>query len=523
MADTNRRRRTNADSRYVRDASARGSEGAARTPTGSNNPRMRHAKRTEASRQAPSAAAPSLSGRIKTKGAASQGGVSPHASQARATSRARRVPATSTGQSMPGRSSAPAQNAAHGKVEVHQGNPRHAAGRARHAGSPLLQQRPAEPSPANAEGAAAGTSAVRTSASGNQPSHAAAHDANLIQQRRRKRKHRKILMIVGIVLAVLLVGAGTAFGIYTTMLNDRLAIDDKAQEQAVNDALVPAEVSQPFYALLIGSDSREGSGTSSRADESGDNERSDVIILVRVDAPNRQITMVSIPRDTPLRLDDGSVVKINEAYNIGGAAYTIEVVSELTGVPISHYGEVHFSELQTLVDNLGGVTVDVPIELSYKDALTGETVTIQPGEQTLDGQQAQIFARARHEYGTDQDANRQNSVRKLAEAIVKQILSRPVYELPGAVMSAAECVGTDMRSSDLIALATAFATGSGDITMYNGSGPSDGDINNAANGLWLCYENPDGWQKLMDVVNAGGDPSTVDYSDTTAVPAAPGA
>ena len=330
-------------------------------------------------------------------------------------------------------------------------------------------------------------------------------------------------MIVGIVLAVLLVGSGTAFGIYTTMLNDKLAIDDKAQAEAVSDALVPAEVNQPFYALLIGSDSREGSGTSSRADESGDNERSDVIILVRVDAPNRQLTMVSIPRDTPLHLDDGSVVKINEAYNIGGAAYTIEAVSELTGVPISHYGEVHFSELQTLVDNLGGVTVDVPIELSYKEALTGETVTIQPGEQTLDGQQAQIFARARHEYGTDQDANRQNSVRKLAEAIVKQILSRPVYELPGAVMSAAECVGTDMRSSDLIALATAFATGSGSVTMYNGSGPSDGDINNAANGLWLCYENPEGWQKVMDVVDAGGDPSEVSFDDTTATPAVPSA
>ena len=114
-------------------------------------------------------------------------------------------------------------------------------------------------------------------------------------------------------------------------------------------------------------------------------------------------------------------------------------------------------------------------------------------------------------------------MRKLAEAIVKQILNRPVYELPGAVMSAAECVGTDMRSSDLIALATAFATGSGDITIYNGSGPSDGDINNAANGLWLCYENPEGWQKVMDVVDAGGDPSEVSFDDTTAAPAVPSA
>lgn len=485
MADTNGRRRGSANPRYSGSASARASEGRSAAPPGSNNPRLRHARSASAARQTPQPRAPRQQAPQRSASAPSQGRVA----------------------------QAPRHNpraAQQSSAYVPAGRPQ--GSHARHAGVP-----------GSAAAPTAAPAAVRTPAPGNPPSHAAAHDADLLQQRRRKRKHRKILMIVGIVLAVLLVGSGTAFGIYTTMLNDKLAIDDKAQAEAVSDALVPAEVNQPFYALLIGSDSREGSGTSSRADESGDNERSDVIILVRVDAPNRQLTMVSIPRDTPLHLDDGSVVKINEAYNIGGAAYTIEAVSELTGVPISHYGEVHFSELQTLVDNLGGVTVDVPIELSYKDALTGETVTIQPGEQTLDGQQAQIFARARHEYGTDQDANRQNSVRKLAEAIVKQILNRPVYELPGAVMSAAECVGTDMRSSDLIALATAFATGSGSVTMYNGSGPSDGDINNAANGLWLCYENPEGWQKVMDVVDAGGDPSEVSFDDTTAAPAVPSA
>ena len=485
MADTNGRRRGSANPRYSGSASARASEGRSAAPSGSNNPRLRHARSASAARQTPRPRAPRQQAPQRSASAPSQGRVA----------------------------QAPRHNpraAQQSSAYVPAGRPQ--GSHARHAGVP-----------GSAAAPTAAPAAVRTPAPGNPPSHAAAHDADLLQQRRRKRKHRKILMIVGIVLAVLLAGSGTAFGIYTTMLNDKLAIDDKAQAEAVSDALVPAEVNQPFYALLIGSDSREGSGTSSRADESGDNERSDVIILVRVDAPNRQLTMVSIPRDTPLHLDDGSVVKINEAYNIGGAAYTIEAVSELTGVPISHYGEVHFSELQTLVDSLGGVTVDVPIELSYKDALTGETVTIQPGEQTLDGQQAQIFARARHEYGTDQDANRQNSVRKLAEAIVKQILNRPVYELPGAVMSAAECVGTDMRSSDLIALATAFATGSGSVTMYNGSGPSDGDINNAANGLWLCYENPEGWQKVMDVVDAGGDPSEVSFDDTTATPAVPSA
>ena len=353
--------------------------------------------------------------------------------------------------------------------------------------------------------------------------HAAMHDSTLIAERRKQRRRRKLLRNIAIVFAVLVIGVGAAFGIYAMQLDSKLALDDPSQTQAIDDALVSAELNQPFYALVIGSDSREGSGTSSKADESGDNQRSDVMILVRADIPHRQITMVGIPRDTPLHLDDGSVVKINEAYNIGGAAYTIEAVSELTGVPISHYAEVHFSELQTLVDKLGGVTVDVPIELSYQDALTGETVTLQPGVQTIDGQQAQIFARARHEYGTDQDENRQNAVRQLAEAILKEALDRPIYELPGTVLDLADCVGTDMKTADLVSLATAFVGGSGDMTVYSGSGPTDGDINEAAGGLWLCYENPEGWQKVMDVVDAGGDPSEVSFDDMTATPAVPSA
>lgn len=351
--------------------------------------------------------------------------------------------------------------------------------------------------------------------------YAAMHDSALIARRRKQRRRRKVFRGIAAVLAVLIVGAGAAFGIYAMQLDGKLALEDSSQAEAIDDALVSAELNEPFYTLVIGSDSREGSGTSSKADESGDNQRSDVMILVRSDIPNRQITMVSIPRDTPLHLEDGSVVKLNEAYNIGGAAYTIEAVSELTGVPISHYAEVHFSELQTLVDKLGGVTVDVPIELSYEDALTGETVTLEPGVQTIDGQQAQIFARARHEYGTDQDENRQNSVRSLAEAILVKALDRPVYELPGTILDLADCVGTDMRTVDLISLATAFVGGSGDMTVYSGSGPTDGDINEAAGGLWLCYENPQGWADLMSVVDSGGDPEGMDLSATAVGPAVP--
>lgn len=344
-------------------------------------------------------------------------------------------------------------------------------------------------------------------------------DVQKYRSQRKMAQWKKALAVVASVFALCVVAVGGYALWYSGQLNAALSMGEET-DMAVNDVLVAREADKPFYMLLLGSDSREGSGTSDNPIHQGDNQRSDVMILARVDAKNKQVTMVSIPRDTPLTLDDGSVVKLNEAYNIGGAAYSIQAVSNLTGVPVTHYAEIHFSEFQELVDKLGGVEVDVPVELSYKDALTGETVTLEPGDQTLTGQQAQIFARARHEYGDEQDAKRQNNVRVLLEAIIEKVLSKPFYELPNTVLDLAGSVGTDMDSSDLVSLALEYAGGSGKMTIYSCTGPTDGDINKSAGDIWLCYENPEGWKKLMAVVDAGEDPSGLDVNSTAIIPPA---
>jgi polyisoprenyl-teichoic acid--peptidoglycan teichoic acid transferase len=332
-----------------------------------------------------------------------------------------------------------------------------------------------------------------------------------------KGKGKRIAAIVGIVLLVVVLACAACGLWFSSQLDGALSSSDGSDTSSV---LTPAKAGEPFYMLVLGSDSRENSGTSSKADESGDNQRSDVMILLRVDAANNKATMVSIPRDTPYRTSDGRLVKINEAYNIGGAAESIKAVSELTGVGISHYAEVHFSELEGIVDKLGGVDVNVDIKLSYTDALTGEKVTLQPGKQTLNGQQAQLFARARHEYETDQDKHRQNNVRQLALAIVKKTLSMPLTQMPQALIDVAGMVGTDMRTGDILALALQYAgtKGADSMTVYSASGPSSGDYNTESGGLWLCYENPEGWEKLMKVVDAGEDPSGLDLESTAIIP-----
>ena len=332
-------------------------------------------------------------------------------------------------------------------------------------------------------------------------------------------KHRRIWpKVLGVIAAVLIVFLGVAIGAslwYGSQLNAALA-PDKEMSDKLDDLLVPAKANEPFYVLILGSDSREGT-YSWASFERGDNQRSDVIILARVDAKNKLVTLVSVPRDTPWQLEDGTLVKINELYNMEGAAGSVKAVSELTGVPISHYAEVGFTGVQEIVDLLGGVDVYVNTDLSYWNPIANKEVSIPAGQQTINGEQAQIFARARHEYQDfegSQDSNRQNNVRQLLSAVLKKTLDRPATEIPGVVLQEAEYITTDMKSSDLAMLAFQFGFHPDDMTLYSGSGPSNGDFAEQADGLYLCYRNPEGWKALMDVVNAGGEPTGIDYEST---------
>ena len=52
------------------------------------------------------------------------------------------------------------------------------------------------------------------------------------------------------------------------------------------------------------------------------------------------------------------------------------------------------------------------------------------------------------------------------------------------------------------------------MTLYSGTGPTKGEFVEPAEGLYLCYRNPEGWARLMDVVNAGGEPTGIDFEST---------
>lgn len=316
--------------------------------------------------------------------------------------------------------------------------------------------------------------------------------------RKKRHKGRRIALIVFAVLFTLIVGSGIALAAYVNSLNTSMGFDDKQEEAELKEALQPASASESateestaFYMLILGSDSRDDGETASR---------SDVTMLARIDPDNGQVDLISIPRDTMVTIEGQGRQKINAAYAFGGASGAIDAVSSFAGVPITHYCEVHFEELQRVVDELGGIWVNIPESFT-----TDSGVSFQAGNQRLNGEQALTFARERHNVSGG-DFGRAQAQRLVVQAIIKQVLASSPAQLPGLVSSLASSISTDLSVTDIIAMAQRFQAS--DLTLYSAVCPSYSFYEGGVSYVCPMFNE---WRDMMCRVDAGLDPN-----DTTA-------
>ena len=304
-------------------------------------------------------------------------------------------------------------------------------------------------------------------------------------------------MLVG-VLAVLL-----AFSVVLTV---RLGSGVSLQTRA---ALSPVLPGQPFYMLLVGTDKSE-----QRVEDNstGGTFRTDSIMLARVDPVAAKLTLVSIQRDTLVDLGGNyGKQKINAAYTLGGAPLLIGAVSDLAGVKISHYAEIDFDSFTSVVDDLGGIDVNVPIDID--DDLAG--VHLAAGPQTIDGAQALGLCRARHAYDAygAGDYYRTANQRMVLSAILKKTLSGNPIMLARGLNAAAGSVSTDISGIELMALGARFAGFDMSHDLISGLEPTEGVYEG---GVWYEKVKTDAWATMMQRVDAGLAPYANESENPTA-------
>lgn len=234
--------------------------------------------------------------------------------------------------------------------------------------------------------------------------------------------------IAKIALVILLVFA-VAYAVYDNYFQLPFGRSAKNAEDS-------EETISRFNILIVGLDGRANL-----------NDRTDTIILAAFDGEKNEAQMLSIPRDTRVKIK-GKQDKINAAYAYGGIDLTKKTVSEFLDVEIDRYVIVDFVSLVKLVDEVGGIEVDVPVRMY----VPLEGIDIKPGLQHLNGEQVLAYSRFR---GTiEGDIGRVKRQQQVITLLAEKLTSlKNIAQLTQLIPIYKEEVETDLSIKEMIALA----------------------------------------------------------------------
>jgi LCP family protein required for cell wall assembly len=234
----------------------------------------------------------------------------------------------------------------------------------------------------------------------------------------------------------------------------------EAGEQVVSAPAVAPVVTtgDRINVLLLGIDRRGGKGWGYRTD---------TIIVVTVDPINRTAGMLSIPRDLQVpipgngenRINTANVYGTSQNYPGGGPALLKRTIEVNFGIPIDYYIVIDFQGFEKIIDNLGGIDVNVPRKLHdtmYPNPKSGDpfgmkTVHFDPGLQHMNGQLALEYARSRMSTSDFDRANRQQLI--LLAIREKALNLNLIPKLPTLASTMMDTVKTDMTLEEMLELA----------------------------------------------------------------------
>ncbi|GAA2246377.1 LCP family protein [Streptomyces atrovirens] len=273
--------------------------------------------------------------------------------------------------------------------------------------------------------------------------------------RRAPRKHR-VLRWSAMVLAVLIVGTAGAGYVYYRHLNANI----EQQELNLGDQKIPeptpnAAGQTPLNILLIGSDARdskENQELGGARETFGSTPLADVQMLVHLSADRSNMSVVSMPRDTLVKIpkctdpDDGTVypasngrVMTNQSLGHGGPGCTVATWQELTGIHIDHFLMVDFAGVVSMADAIGGVPVCVDANIHSRDSQGhGSGLKLEKGTHPVKGEQALQWLRTRYGFEDGSDLARAKAQHMYMNSMVRELRENATLSSPNKLRRLAE-------------------------------------------------------------------------------------
>ncbi len=228
-------------------------------------------------------------------------------------------------------------------------------------------------------------------------------------------------------------------------------------------------------------------------DESG--KLDDVIMIVSCDTKSKKINVLQIPRDTYAEYTLSSYRKINAASDVLDGSENLSVfLTETLGIPIDGCISIDIDIIAETVDVLGGVEIDVPMDMMYKDPYQDLTIEIKKGKQILSGDKAEQFVRYREGYIRG-DLGRLDAQKLFMTAFLKKIAEKndivTLVQIASTIMPKTESNISLKESIDLIG-----KMGIPDISNINFMTLPGGDIRGGS-GAWYYIMNRKSAYKII--------------------------
>lgn len=251
--------------------------------------------------------------------------------------------------------------------------------------------------------------------------------------RRERRKKNRVWPWVLLVLCFIAAAAAGALFASNSLLDRNGSLAE--------DGLMTAKDKSTI--MIMGVDTRE--------DDVG---RSDTLMLATIDPKKDQAALLSIPRDTRVKIKGHGFDKINAAYAYGGERLTQSTVENFLGVNVDHYIVINTHAFQKIIDALGGIDINVEKRMYYEDPWDddgGLLIDLQPGMQHMDGKTAVTYVRYRDQEG---DIGRIKRQQKFVAACMDKLTSPSIIpKLPAVIREVINSVKTDLSVRQLLEFA----------------------------------------------------------------------
>ena len=289
-------------------------------------------------------------------------------------------------------------------------------------------------------------------------------EAKKMREKKKTSGVKKFFKVLGIILLILiLLACGVGVGAYIYLKNSldtmqHVDVDKNSIE--VNDGVEESLKGYRTIALF---------GVDSREDQLETGTRSDCIILAIIDQENKKVKLVSVYRDTYVRINEKGNTKLDKlthAYAYGGAALSMSTINTNMDLDVKEFATVNFNSLVDIVNAVGGVDITIEsdeikyindyIDANNQILKTNSSHITKTGTQNLDGVQALAYARIRYTAGGDY--KRTERMRTVLMAIGNKAKTLNISQLNNLAKIILPKVYTNINSDEIISLLPQIAT-----------------------------------------------------------------